>query len=114
METGRTAERQATFTYVQRLLRLRREHPALAGGRLWHLASDESGYVFLREAEEERVVVAFNNSAKAREFRVSLSGTAAQGAQGVKVLFGDGVAEIAGNEIRVSAPGKSVSIFLLR
>ena len=51
---------------------------------------------------------------KTREFRVSLSGTAAQGAQGVKVLFGDGVAEIAGNEIRVSAPGKSVSIFLLR
>jgi glycosidase len=114
METGRTAEQQATFTYVQKLLHLRREHPALTGGRLWNLASDESGYVFLREAEEERVMVAFNNSAKTREFRVSLSGTAAQGAQGVKVLFGDGVAEIAGNEIRVSAPGKSVSIFLLR
>jgi hypothetical protein len=60
------------------------------------------------------VMVAFNNSAKAREFRVSLSGTAAQGSQGVKVLFGDGVAEIAGNEIHVSTPGKSVSIFLLR
>jgi len=30
------------------------------------------------------------------------------------VLFGEGIAEIAGNEIRVSAPGKSISIFLLR
>ncbi len=57
--------------------------------------------------------MAFNNSAKAREFRVSLSGTAAQGSQGVKVLFGEGSAEIAGNAIRVSAPGKSISIFLL-
>ena len=113
-EAGRTAERQTTFAYVQTLLRLRREHPALTGGRLWHLASDESGYVFLREAEEERVMVTFNNSAKEREFRVSLSGTAAQGSQGVKVLFGDGRAEIAGNEIRVSAPAKSIAIFLLR
>jgi glycosidase len=114
METGRTAEQQASFAYVQRLLRLRREHPPLTGGRLWHLASDESGYVFLREAEEERVMVAFNNSAKAREFRVSQSGTAAQGSWGVKVLFGDGRAEIAGNEVRISAPDKSISIFLLR
>ncbi len=112
-ETGRTAEQQATFTYVQRLLHLRREHLALTGGRLWHLASDESSYVFLREAEEERVMVAFNDSAKAREFRVSLSDTAAQGSQGVKVLFGDGLAEIAGNEIRVRAPAKSISIFVL-
>jgi glycosidase len=114
MEAGRTAEQQNLFAYVQTLLRLRREHPALTGGRLWDLASDESGYVFLREAEEERVMVAFNGAAKAREFRVLLSGTAAQGSQGVKVLFGEGLAEIAGNEIRVRAPGKSVSIFLLR
>ena len=81
---------------MQRLLRLRREHPALTGGRLWHLASDESGYVFLRESEEERVVVAFNNSGKAREFRVSLSDTAAQGSQGVKVLFGEGERRLRG------------------
>jgi glycosidase len=95
------------------LLRLRREHPALRGGRLWNLASDESSCVFLRESEEERVVVAFNRSGKAREFRVSLGDTAAEGAQGAKGLFGEGRAEIVGNEIRIGTPAESMSIFAL-
>src|SRR5207302_9084335 len=58
----RTREQQEIFSYVKELLRIRREHAALRGGQLWHLASDESAYVFLRESEEERVVVAFNHS----------------------------------------------------
>jgi neopullulanase len=110
-EAGRTLEQQGTFAFVQKLLRLRREHPALTGGRLWNLFSDESGYVFLREAEEERVLVAFNNSAKAREFRISLSDTAVAGSQTVKVLFGDGQAEILEGEIRIRVPAESISIF---
>jgi neopullulanase len=112
-ETGRTAEQQGLFTYVQGLLRLRREHPALADGRLWHLLSDDSAYIFLRESEDERVVVVFNHAEKGREFRVLLTDTPGRGAQVAKSLFGDGRAEIAGGEIRISAPGKSVSIFLV-
>jgi len=110
-ESGRSAEQQGMFGYVQKLLRLRREHPALTGGRLWHLASDESSYVFLREAEEERVLVAFNNSAKGREFRISLGDTAAIGSRSVKSLFGDARAEILGNEIHIWVAPESVSIF---
>jgi glycosidase len=112
-EAGRTTEQQDMFAYVQSLLRLRREHPALAGGRLWDLSSDESGYVFLRETEEERVVVAFNHSDTGREMRVAINGTAAQGAAAIKVLFGTGRAEISGQEIRIRAQGKSISIFAL-
>jgi len=59
-ESGRTRGQQEIFSCAQSLLRLRREHAALRTGRLWHLASDESSYVFARESEEERVVVAFN------------------------------------------------------
>lgn len=112
-EAGRTAEQQATFIYVQRLLRLRREHPALSDGRLWHLASDESAYLFVRESEEERVLVAFNASKKAREFRISLSDTAAEGSRAVKALFGEARAEMVGKEIHISAPAESLSIFAL-
>jgi glycosidase len=112
-EAGRTAEQQALFAYVQTLLRLRREHVAVSRGRLWHLVSDESAYIFLREAEEERVLVAFNHSAKARDLRVLLSDTPAPELHGVKALFGDGRAEIVGKEIRISAPAKSLSIFAL-
>ena len=110
-DVGRTAEQQGLFAYVQTLLRLRREHPALAGGRLWHLASDDSGYVFLRESEDERVVVAFNNAGKGREFRVLLNDTPGRGSQLAKTLFGDGRVEIAGGEMRISVPAKSMSIF---
>jgi neopullulanase len=110
-EAGRSAEQQETFVYVQSLLRLRRGHPALSGGRLWDLTADETGCVFLREAEEERILVAFNSSGKMREFRITLGDTAAEGSQGVKTLFGEGRAEIAGGEIHIRAPAGSISIF---
>ena len=112
-QAGRTAEQQALFSYVQTLLRLRREHPALASGRLWHLASDESSYVFVRETEEESVVVAFNNSAQAREVHVPLNDTPVQHAQGVSLLFGEAKAEFSGRELHISEPAQSLSIFLL-
>jgi glycosidase len=112
-EGGRTSEQQATFAYVQSLLRLRREHPALGGGRLWDLISDESSLVFLRESEDDRVLVVFNNSSGAREFRVPTADVMAQGSPSVKVVLGGGSAEVGGNEIRVSAPARSLSIFTL-
>ena len=37
---GRTPEEQEIFSHVQALLRLRREHSALRGGRHWHVAWD--------------------------------------------------------------------------
>ena len=110
---GRTAEQQELFAYVQSLLRLRHEHPALQTGRLWHLFSDETAYVFLRETEEDRVLVAFNNSAEARVLKISLIDTPAKGAAGFKRLLGQAKAEVFGSEARVTVPAQSISIFLL-
>ena len=110
---GRTREQQEIFSYVQSLLRLRREHVALRGGQLWHLASDDSAYVFVREAEEERVVVAFNNADQPRELGISLADTPAQRAGSIELLFGEAKAELAGKEIRVTLPAQSISIFTL-
>jgi neopullulanase len=110
---GRSAEEQTTFTYVQTLLRLRREHAALSSGRLWHLVSDESSYVFLRETEEESVLIAFNGSAQARDLRVPLNDTPAQSFQGLSTLFGDGRAEFTGKELHIAAPAQSLSVYLL-
>jgi glycosidase len=110
---GRTPEQQDVFTYVQTLLRLRREHPALQGGRLWHLFSDDTAYVFLRETEEERILVAFNNSAEPRGLKIPLRGTPAQGAAGFTEVLGQAKADVAGNEARVAMPAKSISIFLV-
>jgi neopullulanase len=112
-KAGRTREQEEIFSYVQALLRLRREHAALRGGRLWHLHSDEGSYVFLREKEEEQVLVVLNNSAQARESPIPVSDTPAQGRARVSRVFGNATAEAAGKEIRVRAPGQSLSIFVL-
>ena len=112
-QAGRTHEQQEIFTYVQSLLRLRHEHVALREGQLWHLASDEFSYVFAREAEEERLVVAFNNADETRELRIPLGETPAQRAAAIEALFGEAKADLAGSELRFTMPAKTLSIFSL-
>ena len=112
-KAGRTREQQEIFAYVQTLLGLRREHAALNGGRLWHLYSDDGSYVFLRESEEERVIVAFENSATPKELRFTLADTPAQNAARASRLFGEATMELNGQEIHIHAPAESVCIFSL-
>jgi glycosidase len=113
VQSGRTRIQQEIFSYVQALLGVRREHEALRAGRMWHLASDESSYVFLRESEEEQIVVTFNNSDKARGLRIPLNGTPAEKMAGISLLFGDAKAELNGHEIHLTLPAQSLSIFSL-
>jgi neopullulanase len=112
-QSGRTRDQQEIFSYVQELLRVRREHAALRGGQLWHLASDENAYVFLRESEDERMVVAFNSADNTRELRILLNGTPIEGAAALTQLLGGAKADLAGSELHISIPGQSVSIFLV-
>jgi glycosidase len=112
-DEGRSREQQEIFFYVRALLSLRRAHTALGSGRLWHLFSDESCYVFLRESEEEQLLVVFNNSAQAHELQVPLSDTPAQSAVKLSRLLGDAEATLAGKEIHVRVHGQSLSIFAL-
>ena len=112
-QAGRTSDQQETFAYVRALLKLRREHAALRIGQLWHLASDESSYVFARELEEERLVVAFNNADQQRELHIPLADTPAQKAVAITLLFGEAKGELAGKELHVTLPGQSLSIFSL-
>jgi glycosidase len=112
-EGGRTPEQQEIFSYVQNLLRVRREHPALSEGRQWNLFSDDSALVFLRESDEEKVLVAFNRSKGPRELRVPISETPAAGAAGSEKLVGGGRLEVDGREIVVSVPQGSIAIYLL-
>jgi len=110
-QAGRTRGQQEIFAYVQDLLRIRREHEALRGGQQWHLASDENAYVFLRESEEERIVVAFNNAERRRDLKIPLNGTPIQKVEEISRLFGEADAELAEKELRLSMPAQSLSIF---
>jgi len=113
LREGRTREQKELFGYVQSLLRLRREHAALRSGKLWHLASDDSSYVFIRETEEEKLVVAFHNGSTNREVKISLRDTPAQEASDISLLLGDARAALSSHELRLQLPAQSLTIFEL-
>src|SRR5262249_45979908 len=112
-EEGRTSEQQEILATVQKLLRLRRGHPALQSGRLWHLFSDDRSYVFLRQSGEERIIVIFNNANEARTLSVPTPGTAADSVSSGTLLYGEGRFQIASQVIQISAPPQSLSIIAL-
>ena len=112
-QAGRASDQQEIFSYVRALLKLRREHAALRSGQLWHLASDEFSYVFARESEEERLVVAFNNAEQSRELRIPLADTPAEKASAIAILFGEAKSELAAKEVHLALPPQSLSIFSL-
>jgi neopullulanase len=109
--SGRTADEQDLFAHVQKLLRLRREHPALEVGKHIHIAWDESYYAFARETPQERILVVFNAGPSARELRVPVQDTPLERAQQLEPLFGSIEAKIEEHEVRVNIPRMSVAIF---
>jgi glycosidase len=113
-KAGRTRAQEDIFGYVQSLLRLREQHPALRRGKLWSLASDDSTYIFLRETEEERILVAFHAGDSARDFILPLEDTPAQTATNAVPLFGPAQADLAGKTVHLRLPAKSLTVLLLR
>ena len=111
---GRTASQEEIFEFVQSLLRVRAQHPALRRGKLWSLASDDTTYVFLRETDEERILVAFHAGTAERDFSLPLQETSAQNATNAAPLFGVGQAELPGKTIKLHLPAQSISLFLLQ
>jgi len=65
-EQGRTRQEQDIFHYVQSLLRLRAEHPALRKGDFKSIFADETAYVYSRHGGGETVLIAVNNSDQTR------------------------------------------------
>ena len=112
-EAGRNAQQQEIFSYVQSLLRIRREHLALRSGALWDLYADDSSFVFVRVSDEDRILVAFNNSAQARELQIPVRNTPVQDALEFSLLSGKGNAVRFRGNIKITMPPLSVSIFSL-
>jgi neopullulanase len=108
---GRFLQQQEMFSIVQKLLRLRREHPALASGSLTHLFSDDSAYVFLRHTPDERVLVVFNKAKDARTLSIPILDTPAAGASAFSVLYGQATVQTSTKGLTIMAPAQSISIF---
>jgi neopullulanase len=111
---GRTPEQQDLFAFVQSLLHLRRDHEALQSGKLWHLASDANSYVFLRESEEEKLLIAFHKDVQPRELTIPTADTPAQRTTALESLFGSAKGTVHGGQIKLNLPPESISIFSLQ
>jgi glycosidase len=110
---GRTPDEQEVFQYVRELLQLRSQHESLRSGKLWHLQADDTSYVFLRETEEEKLVVAFNNSSSEKFIRLVLRDTPAENAGGVSTLSGSASGQIVGRDLHLTLRPQSLSILHL-
>ena len=113
-KVGRTLEQEETYEYVSTLLAVRAQHPALRRGKLWSLASDDTTYIFMRESDEENILVAFHAGTAARDITVPLPATSANAVTSGTPLFGTGQAEITGRTVRLHLQGQSVSVFSLQ
>lgn len=112
--SGRTADEQEIFAHVRRLLHLRHEHPALRGGRLWHIWWDKSLYAFARETEQERLLVVCNNADQLRKVQLTLTDTPLAGGRRFEPLLGGRPVVVKGDQVELEVPARQVSIYILK
>jgi len=112
-EEGRTPEQQKIFLAVRNLLQLRRRHSALRIGKLLHVFSDEELYGFVRQTDDERLLVVFNNGGKSQTITIPAADTPLAETLRTTILYGNGTAQATGKEMKITSPSQSVSIFSL-
>jgi glycosidase len=112
--SGRTAEQQDVFAYVQSLLALRKSHAALRTGKQWHIGWDDTYYAFLRELPEEKLLVVYNNAPKTLELSIPVENTPLETAHELSAVFGNTSAELATGKVRVSLPARTLAVFSVR
>jgi glycosidase len=110
---GRSPRQEEIFSYVQTLLRLRRQHRALQSGSLTHVASDEVSYSFLRATEEERVLVVFNNSHQVHTVKTPLKDLLGGEVASIPSIFGGAAAAVSQGELQITMPAQSLSILVV-
>ena len=111
--SGRTAEQQDVFAYVQSLLALRKSHAALRTGKQWHIGWDDAYYAFLRELPEERLLVVYNNAPKTRELSIPVENTPLETAHQLQLVFGNSTVDVASGSVHVSMPAHALCVFIV-
>ncbi|HEX8925097.1 MAG TPA: alpha-amylase family glycosyl hydrolase, partial [Terriglobales bacterium] len=108
---GRTPAEQEMFSHLQSLLRLRREHSALRGGRQWDLATSEHTYAFLREDGSEQLVIVFNGDSQPQTVHVPVEDTPIVGVKRLESLFSNVQGQVASGELQLQVPPMTVAVY---
>ncbi len=111
---GRTPEQQDVFAYVQSLLALRKQHPALRTGKQWHIGWDDNYYAFLRDLPEEKLLVVYNNATTTRSIEIPTGDTPLESASQLQAVFGNSSADLDKGAVRVSLPAQAIAVFRVR
>ena len=99
---SRTQEQQDVFAHVQKLLQLRRDNVALRTGVQKHVAVGDKYYVFTREANGERLLIAFHNAESIDSLGLDLAGTAIADARDTRASLRACISSIEGRTARVT------------
>ncbi|HEV3040084.1 MAG TPA: alpha-amylase family glycosyl hydrolase [Candidatus Angelobacter sp.] len=128
-QEGRTQDEQRIFAELRTLLHLRKQHPALRWGKQIHIFSDDQTYVFLRDfigadkrkadskqsrlnERPEQLLMFFNNADHKRTVEIEISDTPLAQAQSLTQIKGESEAiVVSGPKIKVTLPGRSLSIY---
>ncbi len=100
---GRSADEQAVWRHVQRLLALRRERPELRGTALEHLVTDEQQYAYRRG----NTVVVLNNATTEATVRLPTSAPATRAA----VIGGCAAPVRDGDRLVVTVPARTGCVY---
>jgi neopullulanase len=112
--SGRTAEQQDVFAHVQSLLSLRKNHTALRNGKQWHIGWNDKYYAFVRESEEEKLLVVYNNAPEKLELNIPVENTMLDTVRQLQTVFGNTTAEIVTGKVHVVVPSQSLVVFTAR
>jgi glycosidase len=108
---GRTEQQRVTFENLKRMLALRKAHPALRAGTTRVLVARGPILAYLREAEGERAVVAFNSSDVEVPVEVDLAGVLPDGATLADALSSNMVPTRGGKATFRLGPQSAVVLF---
>jgi glycosidase len=65
-DAGRTEKENEVFNYLRKLLHLRKQYPALSIGDMTHMVPKNEVYMYLKQYQEERILVIINGSEQER------------------------------------------------
>lgn len=109
--TGRTPAEQAIFAHVRELLRVRRENPALRGGRLWDIAWNRDSFAYARVSKRERVLAVFNAGRHEESLSVDFGATPLAGAKRLVPLLSGRPAAVRNDKAEITLPAAGFALY---
>ncbi len=110
-QASRTPEQQEIFAHLESLLKLRREHPAVREGVQKHVVVADDYYLFTRETNGERLLVAFYKGAAPKSLSVDLTDTSIANAKSVTPVFGGSAATLRDRQLTLQLTPMSVAVY---